>query len=156
MQKTILAIALLAITTFAQADNSFLDTAQVTGSAPIYNTTQTVTQNPCPGDASQSHGYTGGVLGALVGGLLGHQVGGGSGQAWATGAGAAVGAVTGDRMQNAQTSTPAGDCGSTVTENRQIVGYQVQASYQGHPLMLRTPSQPGATVPIRVMVGPAE
>ena len=56
--------------------------------------------------APQGRSNTGFVIGSVAGGIIGNQVGGGRGRDAATLAGAVLGAITGERLDNPQQQQP--------------------------------------------------
>lgn len=93
----------------------------------------------------------GAVLGAIAGGAAGNAIGGGSGRAAATALGVIGGAVLGNQIeggspgyQNVQRCTT-----ETYYDNR-IVGYDVVYEYAGRHYSTRTPTDPGAWIPLTV------
>lgn len=105
---SILLASLFVFTSIAQAQTSRPGIAQYETVARLVSQTQTYVQRPgatrqeCFDTQTQvrnqERGNTGAVLGALTGAAVGKQIGKGSTAAIATTA--AIGAITGDRMQN--------------------------------------------------------
>ncbi len=100
------------------------------------------------------------VLGAVIGGVLGNTVGKGDGRKAATVAGAVAGGAIGNR-----TAGRGGDYESvqtrcrevsSVSEQRRIVGYDVEYRYRGEVYMSRLNYDPGERLRVRVSVTPAD
>ncbi|MEO7065572.1 MAG: glycine zipper 2TM domain-containing protein [Rhodanobacter sp.] len=100
------------------------------------------------------------VLGAVIGGVLGNTVGKGDGRKAATVVGAVAGGAVGNRASN-----QGGDYQSTqtrchevtsVSEQRRIVGYDVEYRYRGDVYMSRLSYDPGERLRVRIRVDPAD
>ena len=100
------------------------------------------------------------VLGAVIGGVLGHTVGKGDGRKAATVVGAVAGGAVGNRA-----SDHGGDYQTTqtrcrevnaVSEQRRIVGYDVEYRYRGDVYMSRLSYDPGDRLHVRIRVDPAD
>ena len=98
------------------------------------------------------------VLGAVVGGVLGNTVGKGDGRKAATVLGAVAGGAVGNRATRggAYESTQT-QCRtvSSVSEQRQIIGYDVEYRYHGDVYVSRLSYDPGDRLRVRVSVTPA-
>lgn len=100
------------------------------------------------------HRIAGTAVGAVAGGLLGHTIGGGTGKALATVAGAAAGGYAGNQVQkNMQqkdvvTSTEK-RCRTVNEKSQRTVGYDVTYRLDGKEGVVRMPSRPGATLPVK-------
>jgi len=143
----------------------YADTARVLSSTPVY---QQINQ-PTRECWREQTGYTtepaqrsygGAVLGAIVGGVVGHQIGGGSGKDVATAAGAAIGAVTGDNMDNNGRSVqtrPVEEEHCRVVDHwtRQITGFNVVYRYQGNEYSTFLLHDPGAVLRLNVDISVA-
>jgi uncharacterized protein YcfJ len=94
------------------------------------------------------------LIGGVAGGVLGHQIGGGTGRTVATIAGAAGGAYAGNQVQkNMQrkdvvTSTER-RCKTVNDTSQKLVGYDVTWQLEGREGVLRMPSKPGLTLPVK-------
>jgi len=109
-----------------------------------------------------SHGSAAGtILGAVVGGVLGNTIGKGDGRKAAT----VVGAVAGGAVGNSVSRSPGGEYQSTqttcrqvssVSEQRRIMGYDVEYRYRGEVYMSRLNYDPGERLRVRVSVAPAD
>jgi uncharacterized protein YcfJ len=167
-----LALALSASGAYAQdvrpADgngNAHYGWADVLRADPVSGITRTeVPQQQCYDQPVVQHdpgnSTAGTVLGAVIGGVLGHTVGKGDGRTAATVAGAVAGGAVGNRA-----SDHGGDYESTqtrcrqvntVSEQRRIIGYDVEYRYRGEVYMSRLSYDPGERVRVRVSVEPAD
>jgi len=174
MQRTALAPVLLLATlaaATAQAQ-SFTDQARVRAVEPQYEVVQSPRQECTsqwvqeqPRVAAPSGGYGGAIIGGVAGGLLGNQVGGGRGKEAATAAGAVIGALTGDRIQNSNNvaiAAPAPEarevrsCRTVYDQQNRLTGYRVTYDYRGVESTAVMREQPGSTIPVRVSVTPLE
>ncbi len=99
------------------------------------------------------------VLGAVVGGVLGSTVGKGDGRKAATVAGAVAGGAVGNRASSGRdyqtTQTHCREV-NTVSEQRRIVGYDVEYRYRGEVYMSRLDYDPGERLRVRVSVTPVD
>jgi uncharacterized protein YcfJ len=100
------------------------------------------------------HRVAGTVVGGLAGGLLGSTMGRGTGKTLATVAGAAAGGYAGNqvqkRMQQSDVVTTTERRCKTVREmSRKLVGYDVTYRLDGKDGVVRTPFNPGATLPVK-------
>lgn len=100
------------------------------------------------------------VLGAVIGGVLGHTIGKGDGRTAATVAGAVAGGAVGNRVSDhgGDYATNQTQCQqvNTVTQQRRIVGYDVEYRYRGEVYMSRLNYDPGERLRVRVSVIPAD
>lgn len=169
-----LALALTSTAVFAQdgryANSSPSDAdahygwADVLRADPVQGVTRTqVPRQECYDQPVVRHdsGNTtaGTVLGAVVGGVLGNTIGKGDGRKAATVLGAVAGGAVGNRA-----SDQGGDYDSTqtrcrtvssVSEQRQIIGYDVEYRYHGDVYVSRLSYDPGDRLRVRVSVTPA-
>lgn len=109
-----------------------------------------------------SHGSAAGtILGAVVGGVLGNTIGKGDGRKAAT----VVGAVAGGAVGNSVSRSGGGQYESTqttcrqvnsVSEQRRIMGYDVEYRYRGEVYVSRLNYDPGERLRVRVSVSPAD
>lgn len=141
----------------------FTDTAPVTSSTPNYREVSYPRQEcwveEVPVQVPQGRSLMGVLVGGIAGGIIGNQVGGGSGKEAATGLGAAIGAITGDRLSNdnasqqpAYTMQRLQRC-QNVSETRQVVsGYTVHYRYAGRDVEVVLPYDPGNSVTLGVGV----
>jgi uncharacterized protein YcfJ len=146
-------------------DNAHYGWADVLRADPVQGVTRTeVPRQECydqpvvrrdPGNST-----AGTVLGAVIGGVLGHTVGKGDGRTAATVVGAVAGGAVGNRV-----SDHGGEYDSTqtrcrevnaVTEQRRIVGYDVEYRYRGEVYTSRLNYDPGERLRVRVQVQPAD
>ncbi|MEO8810473.1 MAG: glycine zipper 2TM domain-containing protein [Rhodanobacter sp.] len=99
------------------------------------------------------------VLGAVVGGVLGNTVGKGDGRKAATVVGALAGGAVGNRASQGRdyesTQTQCRDI-NRVTEQRRIIGYDVEYRYRGEVYMQRLDYDPGERLRVRVSVTPVD
>ena len=146
-------------------DNAHYGWADVLRVDPVQGVTRTeVPRQECydqpvvrrdPGNSTAST-----MLGAVIGGVLGHTVGKGDGRTAATVVGAVAGGAVGNRVS---------DHGSTyestqtrcrqidqVSEQRRIVGYDVEYRYRGEVYNSRLSYDPGERLRVRVQVLPAD
>lgn len=166
--------ALLAVlatcATAAQAD-PFIDHARVRNVEPQYERVQ-VPREECRSEwvrdthvVAAPHNYGGAVIGGVAGAVVGRQIGGGSGRDAATAVGAVVGAIAGDRIANRDAQAPqyhedapreVRRCHTVTEVQSRITGYRVHYEYHGRDYTTFTRAHPGATLPVRVSVAPAE
>lgn len=163
MRKITVAVLALTLATSVVAED-FSDTARVISSTPNYHEvisprqecwTETVPSSYSP---SPERSNAGAIVGGIAGAIIGNQVGGGRGREAATGLGAAIGAITGDRLGNSAPQQPAyvtqqvQRC-QTVNDTRQVVsGYNVVYRYAGRDVKVTLPYDPGDTVTVGVGV----
>ncbi len=116
--------------------------------------TESVQQNNAPQ-------YGGAILGGAAGGALGTQVGKGRGRTVAIVAGTLLGAMVGNQVSNSA-GTPAQmvdrevqRCRQVSDYRQQVRDYQVTYEYRSQiysATMQRYPGEPGARLPVRVLV----
>ena len=106
------------------------------------------------------HSTAGTVLGAVIGGVLGNTVGKGDGRKAATVVGAVAGGAVGNRAggrggdyQSSQTQCREVN---SISEQRRIIGYDVEYRYRGEVYMSRLNYDPGERLRVRVSVTPAD
>ncbi len=113
----------------------------------------------------QQRGNGGAIIGGIAGALLGNQVGGGSGRTTATAAGAIIGALSGDRLENnnAQAATetisseqPVQRCRMVDHIESRTNGYNVTYEYRGRQYSTVLPNDPGNRLKVNVTVTPAQ
>lgn len=170
-----LALALMAVCTTAVAQNAPLPGdsghvhyawANVTRVNPIYRSVQVANPHQAcyqqPVVRQQGGSNTAGtLLGAVIGGVLGNTVGGGDGRKAATVAGAVVGGVVGNRVASrddriVQDTVTRCQQIHNVSQERRIVGYNVEYRYRGHAYMSRLNYDPGERLRVRISVTPAD
>ncbi|WP_343224656.1 glycine zipper 2TM domain-containing protein [Oleiagrimonas sp.] len=145
--------------------NSHYGWADVMRVDPIYRTVRVEQpQQQCydqPIEREQRSGSTAGtILGAVVGGVLGNTIGGGDGRRAATIVGAVAGGAIGNRASS-NTRTYEGtqtQCRNvnTVSDQRRIVGYNVEYRYHGDIYVSRLDYDPGDRLRIQVSVTPVD
>jgi uncharacterized protein YcfJ len=149
----------------AGADNAHYAWADVLRVDPVYGVVQTATPTQQCYDQqvvqqTPSNKGIGTVLGAVVGGVLGSTIGHGRGNTAATVGGAVVGGVVGNSVASGGQTTTSDQTvcqpGSQVTQQRQIIGYDVEYRYHGDVYMSRLSYDPGERLRVRVNVGPAD
>ncbi|MCW8808198.1 MAG: glycine zipper 2TM domain-containing protein [Rhodanobacter sp.] len=145
-------------------DNAHYGWADVLRVDPVQAVTQTnEPRQQCYDQQVERHdrgnSAAGTVLGAVIGGVLGHTVGKGDGRTAATVVGAVAGGAVGNRVsdhggdyQTTQTRCRQVD---TVSEQRRIIGYDVEYRYRGEVYMSRLSYDPGERLRVRVRVEPA-
>jgi uncharacterized protein YcfJ len=146
-------------------DNAHYGWADVLRADPVQGVSRTnVPQQQCydqqvvqrdPGNSA-----AGTVLGAVIGGVLGHTVGKGDGRTAATVAGAVAGGAVGNRVSDhggdyATTQTRCREV-NAVSEQRRIIGYDVEYRYRGEVYMSRLDYDPGERLRVRVSVTPVD
>ena len=96
----------------------------------------------------------GAVVGGVAGGLLGSQVGGGNGRLVTTAAGAAIGALTGNSVQNSMNAPQSHIVHSTVCSTHYVKtsikkGYEVTYTYSGKQgvIIMDNPPMIGSVLP---------
>jgi uncharacterized protein YcfJ len=138
--------------------------ADVLRADPVHGVTRTnVPRQECYDQPVVRHegGNTtaGTVLGAVIGGVLGNTVGKGDGRKAATVVGAVAGGAVGNRASRGQdyesTQTQCRDV-NTVSEQRRIIGYDVEYRYRGEVYMSRLDYDPGERLRVRVSVTPVD
>ena len=146
-------------------DNAHYGWADVLRADPVQGVTRTnVPQQQCYDQQVVQHdpgnSAAGTVLGAVIGGVLGHTVGRGNGRTAATVAGAVAGGAVGNRV-----SDPGGDYTTnqtqcqqvnTVSQQRRIIGYDVEYRYRGEVYMSRLDYDPGERLRVRISVTPVD
>ena len=99
------------------------------------------------------------VLGAVIGGVLGSTVGKGDGRKAATVVGAVAGGAVGNQASRGRdyesTQTQCQDI-NTTSEQRRIIGYDVEYRYRGEVYMSRLDYDPGERLRVRVSVTPVD
>lgn len=100
------------------------------------------------------HRIAGTAVGAVAGGLLGHTIGGGTGKTVATVAGAAAGGYAGNQVQknmqqNDVVTSTERRCTTVNEKAHRTVGYDVTYRLEGKEGVVRMPSRPGATLPVK-------
>jgi uncharacterized protein YcfJ len=132
---------------------------------PVYGVVQTATPTQQCYDQqvtqqTPSNKGIGTVLGAVVGGVLGSTIGHGRGNTAATVGGAVVGGAVGNSVasggQTYTSNQTVCQPGSQVSQQRQIIGYDVEYRYHGDVYMSRLSYDPGERLRIRVNVAPAD
>ena len=146
-------------------DNAHYGWANVLRVDPVYGVTRTeVPSQQCYDQPvvreDRGNSTAGTLLGAVVGGVLGHTIGKGDGRTAATVAGAVAGGAVGNRTSDhggsyETTETRCRDV-STVSEQRRIMGYDVEYRYRGEVYMSRLSYDPGERLRVRVSVTPAD
>ena len=170
---SLLATGLLGAQAQAQAQAmTYTDNARVRNAEPQYENV-TIPRNECSshwinedrysGGAGQNRQYGGAIVGGLAGAILGNQVGGGSGKNAATALGAAIGAITGDRLANRDergqyesTQREVQRCRTVHDTQTRISGYRVTYEYRGQNYTTLMRSDPGNSLQVRVTVDPIE
>ncbi|GAA0242386.1 glycine zipper 2TM domain-containing protein [Rhodanobacter caeni] len=146
-------------------DNTHYGWADVLRVDPVSAITQTeVPRQECYDQQvvhqDRGNSTAGTILGAVVGGVLGNTVGKGDGRRAATVAGAVAGGAVGNRASNhgGTYETTQTRCRqvSTVSEQRRIVGYDVEYKYRGEVYVSRLNYDPGERLRVRVNVQPAD
>lgn len=178
MYKPFLAVLLLALTaTAAQAQNARYPNAGAGGGDahygwadvlrvdPVYGVTRTqVPRQQCYDEqvVQQDRGNStaGTIIGAVVGGVLGNTIGKGDGRKAATVVGAVAGGAVGNRVSDhgGSSTTTQTRCRevSAVSEQRQIMGYDVEYRYRGEVWEARLNYDPGERLRVKVSVTPAD
>ncbi len=146
-------------------DNAHYGWADVLRADPVQGVTRTnVPQQQCYDQQvvqrDRGNSAAGTVLGAVIGGVLGHTVGKGDGRTAATVVGAVAGGAVGNRVSDhggdyATTQTRCREV-DTVSEQRRIIGYDVEYRYRGEVYMSRLSYDPGERLRVRVRVDPAD
>ncbi|MCX7514304.1 glycine zipper 2TM domain-containing protein [Frateuria sp. STR12] len=147
--------------------NSHYGWADVLRVDPVYGVARTeVPRQECyeaPVVRQEGGGNTtaGTVLGAVIGGVLGNTVGKGDGRKAATVAGAVAGGAVGHgvaRRGEREYEDTVTRCRqvSSVSEQRRLMGYDVEYRYHGDVYVSRLNYDPGERLRVRVSVAPAE
>jgi uncharacterized protein YcfJ len=135
-----LAAASLQLVAFAAGGGD--EQARIINIAPVY--AEATMQKVCdqtyqPQSAQQQPGgrsATGSIIGGIAGALAMHNVGGGNGRIAATAAGAILGAVTGDRLDNQAPQQlamqqPVQQCRMVQVGSQRLVGHLVTYEFRG-------------------------
>jgi len=146
-------------------DNAHYGWADVLRADPVQAVVQTnIPRQQCYDQQVVRHdpgnSTAGTVLGAVIGGVLGHTIGKGDGRTAATVVGAVAGGAVGNRVSDrggdyATTQTQCQQINS-VSEQRRIIGYDVEYRYRGEVYMSRLSYDPGERLRVRVSVLPAD
>lgn len=132
---------------------------------PVYGVARTeVPHQECYDQQVVQHdpgnSVAGSLLGAVVGGVLGHTIGHGDGRTAATVAGAVAGGAVGNRVSDhgGDYTTNQTTCRevSSVSEQRRVMGYDVEYRYRGEVYLSRLNYDPGERLRVRVNVSPAD
>jgi uncharacterized protein YcfJ len=146
-------------------ENAHYGWADVLRADPVQGIVRTtVPQQQCYNQQVVQHdpgnSGVGTVLGAVVGGVLGSTVGKGSGRVAATVGGAVVGGAVGNHVsdQGGDYTTNQTNCQqvNTVSDQRRIIGYDVEYRYRGEVYTSRLNYDPGERLRVRVQVQPAD
>lgn len=146
-------------------DNAHYGWADVLRVDPVQGVTRTeVPRQECYEQPVVRHdrgnSAAGTVLGAVIGGVLGNTVGKGDGRKAATVAGAVAGGAVGNRASNRGGSyeTTQTECRqvNSITEQRRVIGYDVEYRYRGEVYTRRLNYDPGERLRVRVQVDPAD
>ncbi len=167
------ALALAMMTTGAYAQNApgpgsdgntHYGWADVLRADPVQGVTRTnVPRQECYDQQVVRHeggnSTAGTVLGAVIGGVMGNAVGKGDGRKAATVVGAVAGGAVGNRAsQGRDYETTQTQCRevNAVSEQRRIIGYDVEYRYRGEVYMSRRDYDPGERLRVRVSVTPVD
>ncbi|OOG50252.1 glycine zipper 2TM domain-containing protein [Rhodanobacter sp. C01] len=146
-------------------DNAHYGWADVLRADPVQGVVRTnVPQQQCYDQQVVQHNpgnsAAGTVLGAVIGGVLGHTIGKGDGRTAATVGGAVVGGAVGNSVSNQgsnyQTTQTTCQQVNAVSEQRRIIGYDVEYRYRGEVYTSRLSYDPGERLRVRVQVDPAD
>ena len=146
-------------------DNAHYGWADVLRADPVQGVTRTeVPRQECYEQPVVRHeggnSTAGTVLGAVIGGVLGNTVGKGDGRKAATVVGAVAGGAVGNRAagRGGEYETTQTQCRevSSVSEQRRIIGYDVEYRYRGEVYTSRLNYDPGERLRVRVRVDPAD
>lgn len=144
-------------------DNAHYGWADVLRADPVQGVTRTeVPRQECyeqPVVRREGNSTAGTVLGAVIGGVLGNTVGKGDGRKAATVAGAVAGGAIGNRAsRGGEYESTQTECRqvSSVSEQRRIIGYDVEYRYRGEVYTSRLSYDPGERLRVRVQVEPAD
>ncbi|HUH31558.1 MAG TPA: glycine zipper 2TM domain-containing protein [Rhodanobacter sp.] len=146
-------------------DNAHYGWADVLRADPVQGVTRTeVPRQECyeqPVVRREGGNNTAGtVLGAVIGGVLGNTVGKGDGRKAATVVGAVAGGAVGNRAagRGGDYETTQTQCRqvNAVSEQRRIIGYDVEYRYRGEVYTSRLSYDPGERLRVRVQVEPAD
>jgi uncharacterized protein YcfJ len=148
-------------------DNAHLGWADVLRVDPVYGVARVETPRQDCYDQTvvrENRGTgsaAGTILGAVVGGVLGNTVGKGDGRKAATVVGAVAGGAVGNNVSRgdgtaySSTETRCRDV-TSVSEQRRIMGYDVEYRYRGEVYNSRLAYDPGERLRVRVSVSPAD
>ena len=149
----------------AAPDSGHFAWADVLRVDPVYGVARTTTPTQqCYDQQVQqqtpSNKGIGTVLGAVVGGVLGSTIGHGRGNTAATVGGAVIGGAVGNSVASGGSTTVSDQTvcqpGAQVSDQRQIIGYDVEYRYHGDIYMSRLSYDPGERLRVRVSVAPAD
>jgi uncharacterized protein YcfJ len=147
--------------------NTHFGWADVLRADPVYGVARTETPRQDCYDQQVTtvqqgnNGAAGTILGAVVGGVLGSTVGRGGGRTAATVVGAVAGGAVGNSVSRSPdvvsqgTQTTCRDV-TAVSEQRRVVGYDVEYRYRGEVFVSRLNYDPGERLRVRVNVAPAD
>lgn len=145
--------------------NAHYGWADVLRADPVHGVTRTnVPRQECYDQQVVRHeggnSTAGTVLGAVIGGVLGNTVGKGDGRKAATVVGAVAGGAVGNRAagRGNDYETTQTQCRevSSISEQRRIIGYDVEYRYRGEVYTSRLSYDPGERLRVRVRVDPAD
>ncbi|WP_233523329.1 glycine zipper 2TM domain-containing protein [Dyella solisilvae] len=148
-------------------DNTHYGWADVLRVDPVYGVARTEVprqecyDQPVVRQAPPQGSAAGTILGAVVGGVLGSTVGKGDGRTAATVAGAVAGGAVGNSVSasgGGEYQTTETHCRqvNAVSEQRRIMGYDVEYRYRGEVYLSRLNYDPGERLRVRVSVSPAD
>ena len=146
-------------------DNAHYGWADVLRADPVQGVTRTeVPRQECYEQPVVRHeggnSTAGTVLGAVIGGVLGNTVGKGDGRTAATVVGAVAGGAVGNRVSdpggNYTTNQTQCQQVNTVSQQRRIIGYDVEYRYRGEVYMSRLDYDPGERLRVRISVTPVD
>lgn len=148
-------------------DNTHYGWADVLRVDPVYGVARTeVPRQECYDQqvvrsAPPQGSAAGTILGAVVGGVLGSTIGHGDGRTAATVAGAVAGGAVGNSVSasgGGEYQTTETHCRqvAAVSEQRRIMGYDVEYRYRGEVYLSRLNYDPGERLRVRVSVSPAD
>lgn len=174
MTRLLISVLALALATGVSAqdarysgndDNTHYGWADVLRVDPVYGVARSeVPRQECYDQPVVRHeggnSTAGTVLGAVIGGVLGNTVGKGDGRKAATVAGAVAGGAVGNGVSRRgrdyeSTETRCREV-SAVSEQRRLMGYDVEYRYHGEVYVSRLDYDPGERLRVRVNVTPAE
>jgi uncharacterized protein YcfJ len=115
---------------------------------------------------TQPRANGGAIIGGIAGALIGNQIGSGSGRTTATAAGAIIGALSGDRLENnavqqanvetISSEQPVQRCRMVDNFESRTTGFNVTYEYKGRQYSSVLPFDPGNRLKVNVTVTPVQ
>lgn len=152
MNKSLISVALLALSGTHAVAADPQEVGQVMTSKPVIRQTQ-VPQQVCtqmPVAVTEPKSGAGAVMGAIAGGAVGSTLGQGGGNAAATALGIVGGAILGDKIEGNQTAVHTTPTCYVQMVTHNTTAYQVEYEYAGRRYNVELPYDPGPTLALSV------